>query len=84
MNYGCDLTQFIMSSITFDINSDNLARRFISDTVLYFVMCLVVVLNNCRFFKNCFLDCVRPWKSYTGSSLNLNTKEEAYMSTKYF
>ena len=50
MNSMCDLTQFVISTITFNITSRALAKLFILDVILSFGMCAVVVIDDGRTF----------------------------------
>ena len=54
MNSMCYLTQFIVSSITCKIDSVSLAQLFMSDVVLSFGMCSVVVADDESPFKGAF------------------------------
>ena len=47
----CDLTQFVVSSITHDINAMALAQSFMSDIVMTFGTCLVVAIDDGSTFK---------------------------------
>ena len=51
----CDLTQFIVSSLTTDINASTLAQLFMSDVVLSFGMFSVVVIDHGTTFNNVFI-----------------------------
>ena len=54
MNSMCDLTQFIISSVTYKIDSTTLALSFMSDIILSFGMCIVVVVDDGSPFKDAF------------------------------
>ena len=55
MNSMCDLTRFVVSSITYSIDSATLVQLFILDVVLSFGMCSVVVINDELTFKGAFI-----------------------------
>ena len=55
MNSIYDLTQFVVSSITYSIASTSLAQLFISEVILSFVMCSVVVIDDVSTFKGTFI-----------------------------
>ena len=52
MNLICNLIQFVISSITFEIIPTNLNLLFRSDIVLSFVVLPVVFIDNGIMFKN--------------------------------
>ena len=54
MNSMCDLTQFVVSTITFDITSHALAKLFMADVILSFGMCAIVVIDDGSTFKGHF------------------------------
>ena len=51
----CDLTQFVVSSVTHDIDAVALAQLFMSDIVMTFDMCSVVVIDDGSTFKGVFM-----------------------------
>ena len=51
----CDITQFMVSSVTSDIILAALAQLFMSDVVLTFGMCSVVVIDDGSTFKGVFI-----------------------------
>ena len=52
----CDLTQFIISTITFDIKAETLAKLFMENVVLAYGMVAVVVVDDGSTFKGLFQD----------------------------
>ena len=56
MNGVCDLTQFVVSCPTSNITAVSLAELFMSDIVLTFLMCSVVVVDDGSTFKGAFID----------------------------
>jgi hypothetical protein len=54
MNTMCDMSQFVVSSITFDITALQLSQLFMSDVVLTFGMCAVLVVDEGSSFKSVF------------------------------
>ena len=54
MNSMCDLTQFVISSVTYDITALELSQKFMSDVVLSFGMCAVLVIDEGSNFKGVF------------------------------
>ena len=54
MNSLCDLTQFVVSSVTFDTTASFLAKTFMEDVVLTFGMCAVIVVDAASTFKGVF------------------------------
>ena len=54
INSMYDVTQFIASSSTTDINVAHLAHLFIADVILTFGICLVVVIGDGSSFKRVF------------------------------
>ena len=55
MNSMLDITQFIISSPAADISSVHLAQWFMSDVVLMFGMCYIVVVDAGSLFKGIFM-----------------------------
>ena len=55
MNIMCDLTQFIVSSPTQDIDAASLAQLFMSDVIITFGMCSIVVIDDGSTFKRVFM-----------------------------
>ena len=55
LNSMCDITQFVVSSATSDISSAALTQLCISDVVLTFGMCSVVVIDDGSIFKGVFI-----------------------------
>ena len=55
MNSICDMTQFVVPSITYSIASASLAQLFMSEVILSFGMCSVVVINDGSTFKGAFI-----------------------------
>ena len=56
LNCMDDLTQFVVSSPTYDVTAHNLAQLFMSDVILSFGMCAVVVVDEGSNFKSVFVD----------------------------
>ena len=56
MNSMYDITQFIVSSPTFDITAAHLAQFFCVDVIFSFGMCSVVVIDDGSSFKYVFMD----------------------------
>ena len=54
MNAMCDLTQFFVSTPTYNITADNLAKIFKGEVFLIFLMCAVIVIDYVSTFKNIF------------------------------
>ena len=54
LNAMCDLTQFVISTPTFDITAGRLATIFMEQVVLSFGMCAVVVVDDGSSFKGLF------------------------------
>lgn len=54
LNSLCDLTQFAISSVTYNITALELSQLFMSDVVLSFGMCAVVVVDAGSTFKGIF------------------------------
>ena len=54
MNTMCDMSQFVISSITFDTTALQLSQLFMSDVVLSFGMCAVLVVDEGSNFKSVF------------------------------
>lgn len=54
LNAVCDLTQFAVSSVTYDITALQLSQIFMSDVVLTFGMCAVVVVDAGSSFRGIF------------------------------
>ena len=52
LNSMCDIAQFVISSPTIDIKAASLAQLFMSDVVLTFGACSVVVINDGSAFKD--------------------------------
>ena len=58
MDSMCDLTKFVVSTITFNITSHELAKLFMADVILSFEMCAIVVIDDGSTFKgNLILMC---------------------------
>ena len=55
MSSMCDLTQFIVSSPTPDIDTALLAQFFVFDVIMTFGMCSVVVIDDGSTFKSVFI-----------------------------
>ena len=55
LNSMRDITQFVVSSVTSDISLTALAQLFMSDVVLTFSICSVVVIDNGSIFKGVFI-----------------------------
>ena len=55
LNCMCDLTQFVVPSLNTDIDTSTLAQIFMSDVVLSFGMCSVVVIDDGTTFKSVFI-----------------------------
>ena len=51
----CDLTQFFISLIVFNITAVVLAKVFIYELVLTFSMVYIFVIENIRMFKGVFI-----------------------------
>ena len=56
MNWMCDLTQFIISSVTHFTDAATLAHIFMSDVVSIFGMFCVVMIDDGSTFKHVFID----------------------------
>ena len=54
LNSLCNLTQFVVSTPTFNITASALAKLFMEEVLLTFGMCAVVVLDDGRYFKDIF------------------------------
>ena len=55
MNSMCDSTQFVISTITFDITSHALVKLFMADVIKSFGMCVIVVIDDGSTFKGHFI-----------------------------
>ena len=55
MNFMCDLTQFVISSVTTSIDASTLAQICMADVVLLFRMCSIVVIDDGSTFKRFFI-----------------------------
>ena len=55
MNSMCDITQFLISSLYTSIDSTSLAKKIISDVILTFGVCRIVVIDDGSSFKNIFI-----------------------------
>ena len=62
----CDLMHFVISSINFEITSANLSRLLMSEVVLRFDMCLVIVIDDGRTFKIIYTNVQRLRKHTLG------------------
>ena len=58
MNSMCDISQFVVFSSTITINASSLAAMFMSDMLLLFGMCSVVVVDDGSTFSHVLLQCV--------------------------
>lgn len=56
LNAMCDLTQFVISSPTYEITAGYLAQLFTKDVILSFGMCAVIVIDAASSFKGLFKD----------------------------
>ena len=62
LNSMCDLTQFVISTPTFNITAGHLAMIFMEQVVLSFGMCAVVVVDDGSSFKSTFEEMCRLLK----------------------
>ena len=56
LNSMCDISQFLVSSPTVDINAAHLAQLFVPDAIMTFGICSVIVINNGSSFKEVFIE----------------------------
>ena len=56
LNALCDLTQFVVSIVTFDVSSNNLGKLFMEHVFLSFGCCAVVVVDDGSNFKGEFAE----------------------------
>ena len=54
MNVICDLTQFVVSTPTYNITAENLAKLFMEEVFLNFGTCAVIVIDDGSTFKGTF------------------------------
>ena len=54
LNSVCDLTQFTISSITYDVTALHLSQLFMTDVILNFGMCAVIVVDAGSNFRGIF------------------------------
>lgn len=78
MNAMCDITQFVVSSLTVDISVASLAQLFVANIILSFGMCSAVVIDDVSTFKGAFISIcivldIRQWclarGNYRGNSV---------------
>ena len=62
MNFICDLTQFVISSITSNITYTNLAHLFMYEVIISFGMFSVVIIDYGRTFKQYFIKIYKDLK----------------------
>ena len=51
MNAICNLTQFVVSTPTYNITADNLTKLFLEEVILDFVTCAFIVIDDGSAFK---------------------------------
>ena len=54
MNVMCDVTQYVVSTPTYNITAENLTKLFMVEVFLNFEMCAVIVINDGSTFKDTF------------------------------
>ena len=54
MNVMCDLTEFFVSTPTYNITVENLAKLFMEEVFLDFGTCAVIVIDDGSTFKGIF------------------------------
>ena len=56
MNYMCDLTQFVVSTITTETHAEHIAKGFMENVVLLFSMAVILVVDAGSWFNIVFKD----------------------------
>ena len=56
LNAMCDLMQFFVSTITMETHAEHLAKRFMENAVLLFIMVAIIFFETDIWFKNVFKD----------------------------
>ena len=51
INIMCNLTQFVVSTPTYNITADNLTKLFLEEVILDFVTCAFIVIDDGSAFK---------------------------------
>ena len=55
LKYMCDISEFVVSSPTVDLTATHLVQLFVSDIIMTFGMCSVLIIDNRRSFKGLFI-----------------------------
>ena len=75
MNVICDLTQFVVSTPTYNITAENLAKLFMEEVFLNFRMCAVIVIDDGGTFKGTFQKTCKALLLPIGESKEETVKE---------
>ena len=75
MNLMCNLTQFVISSVVWNINEDILVKTFMEELALSSVMTAVIVVGSDGKFRSFLRKCAHHLKYMYVHSLEVTTKD---------